>query len=193
MMVGWWVSFWDCLFLGAMLNFRGVKFLMGIILIPQTFKKHVVFRVFFQKIPLVKMDEKTPGCFERMNWAMKKSQLRVYRGWYYTVIWGIKMKYIRIYIYIGSLVNNQYSMPRAPALSFAFFRWLQGPLWTQDGGQLPFQVGGLVLLVAWIGGFRISKLAGLSGCWLLERLLRIDQMIEIEKDTWDVMIDIFIR
>ena len=123
MMVGWWVSFWDCLFLGAMLNFRGVKFLMGIILIPQTFKKHVVFRVFFQKIPLVKMDEKTPGCFERMNWAMKKSQLRVYRGWYYTVIWGIKMKYIRIYIYRipgkQSIFNAKGSGPFLRLLSVA--------------------------------------------------------------------------
>ena len=27
MMVGRWVSFWDCLFLGAMLNFRGVSYI----------------------------------------------------------------------------------------------------------------------------------------------------------------------
>ena len=34
MMVGRWVSFWDCLFLGAMLNFRGVSGMLFLFLLP---------------------------------------------------------------------------------------------------------------------------------------------------------------
>ena len=105
-------------------KFQGCKIFDGYHLDTPNFQETCGFPCFFfRKIPLVKMDEKIPGCFERMNWAMKKSQLRVYRGWYYTVIWGIKMKYIRIYIYRipgkQSIFNAKGSGPFLRLLSVA--------------------------------------------------------------------------
>ena len=55
-----------------MLNFRGVKFLMGIILIPQTFKKHVVFRVFFSEKSPSEDGRKNPGLFRKDELSNEK-------------------------------------------------------------------------------------------------------------------------